>query len=70
MTDSCTGTGLLGLFVVTSELAVHPDGADDLIAAFRNQLRRVENREGFRHLEVRRARPTLIALHRYALIAQ
>ena len=52
MTDNCTGTGPLGLFVVTSELAVHPDGADDLIAAFRNRLRRVERWEGFHHLEV------------------
>jgi heme oxygenase (mycobilin-producing) len=56
MTDNCTGTstgtGSLGLFVITSELAVHPDRADDLIAAFRNRLRRVEHWEGFRHLEV------------------
>lgn len=110
MTDSSIGAGSPGLFVVTSELAVHPDGADDLIAAFRNRLRRVERWEGFHHLEVWRdqaqadrfvmtswwasrnafadymrsddhrrsharipqgaARPTLIALHRYALIAQ
>ncbi len=110
MTDNCTETGSPGLFIVTSELAVHPDGAGELIAAFRNRLRRVEDWEGFHHLEVwcdqartgrfmmtswwdsrdafanymrsddhRRshariphgaARPTLMALHRYALIAR
>ncbi len=108
MTDTYTAS--LGLFVVTSELADHPDGADDLIAAFRNRLRRVEHLEGFHHLEAWRdqartdrfmmtswwasrnafadymrsddhrrshariprgtARPTLIALHRYAVVAQ
>jgi|SRR5271166_2209026 len=52
MTDNRSGTNLPGLFVVTSELAVHPDGANDLSAAFRNRLRRVEHWEGFQHLEV------------------
>lgn len=110
MTQNCTGTGSPGLFIVTSELAVHPDGGDDLIAAFGNRLRLVEHWKGFHHLEVWRdqartdrfvmtswwasrdafadymrsddhrrshariprgaARPTLIALHRYALVAQ
>ncbi|MGE5286607.1 MAG: antibiotic biosynthesis monooxygenase family protein [Micromonosporaceae bacterium] len=110
MIENCTGTGSRGLFVVSSELAVHPDGADELIAAFRNRLGRVEHWEGFNHLEVWRdraradrfvmtswwasrdafagymrsddhrrshariphgaAQPRLIALHRYALIAQ
>ncbi len=110
MTDNAIVTGSPGLFVVTSELAVHPDGAEDLIAAFRSRLGRVEHWEGFDHLEVWRdqaradrfvmtswwdsrdafagymrsndhrrsharipqgaARPTLIALHRYALVAQ
>lgn len=110
MIENCTGAGSPGLFVVSSELAVHPDRADDLVAAFRNRLGRVEHWEGFRHLEVWRdqarddrfvmtswwasrdafasymhsddhrrsharipqgaARPRLVALHRYALIAQ
>jgi heme-degrading monooxygenase HmoA len=52
MTDNCADAGSLGPFAVTSKLAVHPDGADDLIAAFRNRLGRVEHREGFHDLEV------------------
>lgn len=54
MTGNRTSTGPLGLFVVTSELAVHPDGAGDLTAAIRNRLRRMEHRQDFRRLEVRR----------------
>jgi hypothetical protein len=38
MTENCIGTGSPGLFVVTSEIAVHPDAAAALSAAFRNRL--------------------------------
>lgn len=41
-----------GLFVVTSELRVAPEGAAELTGAFRDRLRLVDGWSGFRDLEV------------------
>ena len=64
MTDNCTGTGSLGLFVVTSESWWASRNA------FADYMRSDDHRRSHARIPHGAARPTLIALHRYALIAR